>query len=223
MGEIDQVLGGGHQGAIATALKRFSLDESRLALEDVLPGLRGHLFAGVNATLHSPLNAVRTEPLSEAMDVMSRDGLHALLGKRQEGKVSGIVSERSVTKAIYRGLSSNPVKEFARSDFVTAYLDASFYDIQKIIVERRQRFIPAVDKEAKALRVITRADLLHVLASEAGGEEGKTSSKTPFDREFAALMESMISTPAFAPLREMGAIAPKMGASYISWVGHRAF
>ncbi|MDR1166960.1 MAG: CBS domain-containing protein [Deltaproteobacteria bacterium] len=214
VGKIAQALGGGgHQGAAAAALKGLSLDESRRALEDVLRDYVGALFAAGNVMVHPPLCVAETEPLSEAMDMMSRYGLHVLLAEDREGKVSGIVTERSVTKAIYHGLTSYPVKEFMQSDFVTASLDTSFYDIQKIIVEHRQRILPVVDQEGKALGVITRTDLLHVLASEAGGEEGKTSSKTPFDRNLAAMMESRLSAPAFALLREMGEIAAKMGVS----------
>jgi CBS domain-containing protein len=75
------------------------------------------------------LSVAESEPPPEAMEMMSRHGLHALLAERQEVKVSGIITERRVTKAIYHDLVSYPVKEFARSDFVTASLEASFYDI----------------------------------------------------------------------------------------------
>jgi hypothetical protein len=80
-------------------------------------------------------------------------------------------------------------------------------------VERRQRSLPGLDQEGKALGVTFPGALLHVLASEAGGEEGKTSSKALFERYLAAMMEYRLSVPAFAPLREMGEIAAKMGVS----------
>ncbi|MDR1314718.1 MAG: DHH family phosphoesterase, partial [Deltaproteobacteria bacterium] len=76
-GEILKPLkGGGHQGAAAAAVKGKDLTEVRKELEDSIKESVGRLFRAGSIMVHPPIGLSETRPLSEAMDMMARYGLH---------------------------------------------------------------------------------------------------------------------------------------------------
>jgi tRNA nucleotidyltransferase (CCA-adding enzyme) len=215
VGDIAKALdGGGHQGAAAAVFKGISLAETRGRLEEAIRDSVGKLFRAGAFMTRPPICLNEERPLSEAMDMMAGYGIHVILAEDHRGKVSGIIEEDSVSKAIYHGLTSFPVKEFMLTDFVTRDTEASFYDIKEIIVDHRQRILPIVDQDGKALGVITKTDLLHILADEAGGEEGRASAqRTPFDKNLAKLMEERLPRAVNTLLRELGEMAENFQVS----------
>ncbi|MDR2460000.1 MAG: CBS domain-containing protein [Deltaproteobacteria bacterium] len=214
VGEVAKALeGGGHHGAAAAAFKGESLDEVRERLEDAIKESVGKLFQAGSIMVHPPICLSELRPISEAMDMMARYGLHVILAEDAQGKVSGIILEQSVSKAIYHKLTGFPVKDFMLMDFVTVSTEATFYEVKKIIVDHRQRILPVVDNQGKAVGVITRSDLLHILAAEAGEEEGKISSHTPFDKNLSNLMADKLPPEINDLLAEMGQLAGSFGSS----------
>jgi tRNA nucleotidyltransferase (CCA-adding enzyme) len=150
-----------------------------------------------------------TRPLSEAMDMMSRYGLNVILAEDREEKVSGLITEQSVAKAMYHGLTAYPVSDFMLSDFVKATFETPFAEVKRIIVDERQRILPVVDASGKAMGVITRTDLLHILASDAGGDDKRP--RNPFGRNLQSLMEERLPEKVLSMLKEMGAMAQREG------------
>jgi tRNA nucleotidyltransferase (CCA-adding enzyme) len=185
----------------------------RLKLEDAITESLGRLFRAGSIMTHPPICLSEDRPLSEAMDMMARYGLHAILAEDSNGKVSGIIGEQNVSKAMYHGLTGYPVKDFMVTDFVTVSTDANFYEIKKLIVDQRQRILPVLGKDAKPLGVITRTDLLHILAAEAGGEDGRASYKTPFDRNISTLMQERLPAPISSLLKDMGKMSTSFNVS----------
>ncbi|MDR1037239.1 MAG: CBS domain-containing protein [Deltaproteobacteria bacterium] len=216
VGEILKHLkGGGHQGAAAAAVKGRDLEEVRKELEDSIRESVGRLFRAGSIMVHPPICLSETRPLSEAMDMMARYGLHVILAEDPKGKVSGIIREQSVSRARYHGLTAYPVRDFMTTDFETASPDTSFHDVKRIIVDQRQRILPVTDPDGRALGVVTRTDLLHLLAAEAGGDDGKAAgaTRTPFDRNVATLMQERLPGNVHALLRELGEEARAHGVS----------
>ncbi|MDR2351041.1 MAG: CBS domain-containing protein, partial [Deltaproteobacteria bacterium] len=214
VGEVAKSLdGGGHQGAAAAAMKDASLEDVRERLEEAVKDSVGNLFRAGSIMTRPPICLSEDRPLSEAMDMMARYGLHVILAEDSSGRVSGTISEESVHKAIYHGLTSYPVKDFMTTDFAIVTVEASFHEVKKYIVDHRQRILPVVDGDSRAVGVITRSDLLHVLAAEAGGEDGRASVKTPFDRNLSSLMRERLPKETNALLVTLGEIAFDFGVS----------
>jgi tRNA nucleotidyltransferase (CCA-adding enzyme) len=212
VGEVAKALnGGGHNSAAASVLKNVGLDEARRRLERAIDGAVSRLFQAGNIMVKPAICLPETRPLSEAMDMMSRYGLNVILAEDQSGRVTGVINEQSVAKAMYHGLTAYPVSDFMVSDFMTANTDTAFPEVQRIIVDERQRILPVVDEGGRALGVITRTDLLHILAAEAGDDE-KSSPRNPFGRNLKNLMEERLSGKAMDMLQEMGSLAEGEGA-----------
>jgi tRNA nucleotidyltransferase (CCA-adding enzyme) len=212
VGEVAKALsGGGHNFAAASVIKGVGLDEARARLEGAIESAVGWLFQAGNIMVKPAICLPETRPLSEAMAMMSRYGLNVILAEDQAGRVSGVISEQSVAKAMYHGLTAFPVSDFMQSDFVTATPSTSFPEVQRIIVDERQRILPVVDPDGRALGVVTRTDLLRILAAEAG-DDGKSLPRNPFGRNLRGLMEERLSPKIMALLAEMGELAEGEGA-----------
>ncbi|MDR3155204.1 MAG: CBS domain-containing protein [Deltaproteobacteria bacterium] len=214
VGEILKPLGGGgHHGAAAAAVKGEPLEKVRQALEESIREYEGRLFRAGSIMVHPAISLSETRPLSEAADMMARYGLHVILAEDAQGRVSGIIREQSVARAMYHGLTAYPVRDFMTTDFETASPEASFHDVKRVIVDQRQRILPVTDPEGKALGVVTRTDLLHLLAAEAGGDEGAESPRAPFDRNLAGPMQERLPKGILEILRGLGDEASSFGVS----------
>ncbi|MDR1040019.1 MAG: CBS domain-containing protein [Deltaproteobacteria bacterium] len=216
VGEILKPLrGGGHQGAAAAAVKGRDLEDVRKDLEDSIDESVGRLFRAGSIMVYPPIVLSETRPLSEAMDMMARYGLHVILAEDAKGRVTGIIREQSVSRAMYHGLTAFPVKDFMTTDFETAHPDTSFQDVKRVLVDQRQRILPVTDPEGRALGVVTRTDLLHLLAAEAGGEDGgpAAGSRTPFDRNVASQMQERLPKGVMGLLRGLGEEAKAFGVN----------
>ncbi|MDR2200361.1 MAG: CBS domain-containing protein [Deltaproteobacteria bacterium] len=211
VGEVARALsGGGHVSAAASVFKGLGLKEARERLDAALAEAVGRLFQAGNIMVRPAIGLSETRPLSEAMDMMSRYGLNVVLAEDALGRVSGVISEQSVAKAMYHGLTAYPVQDFMVSDFVTAAPETPFSEVERIIAGERQRILPVVDPAGKALGVITRTDLLRLLSSAGGGDD-KGIPRNPFGRDLSALMEERLSEKTLSMLREMGELAQDLG------------
>jgi tRNA nucleotidyltransferase (CCA-adding enzyme) len=148
------------------------------------------------------------------MDMMVRFSLNVLLATDLAGRTSGVVSEHSVSKAIYHGLTSYPVKEVMITDFQTARPEAAFSDVKRVIVDQGQRILPVTDEAGRALGVITRTDLLRLLAGEVSGgeEESGRAMGRPYERNLRGLMEDRLPAKLVPLLDSLGKIARGAGA-----------
>jgi tRNA nucleotidyltransferase (CCA-adding enzyme) len=169
----------------------------------------GRLFQAGEIMVKPAICLSETRPLSEAMDMMSRYGLNAILAEDGAGRVSGVISDESVARAMYHGLTAYPVADFMLSDFVRARPETPFSEVERIIALERQRILPVVDGAGKALGVITRTDLLRILAGEAGGSR---RPENPHGRSLAHLMGERLPPKALSLLKELGALAAAQGS-----------
>ncbi|MDR2354122.1 MAG: CBS domain-containing protein [Deltaproteobacteria bacterium] len=213
VGEIAKILqGGGHQGAAAATLKGLSLDEANKLLRDATSQIWGKLFSAGNLMVHPAITVPETVPLSEANIIMLRYGLHVLLAENQEKKVTGLITERSVLNAHSHRIKYYPVRDFMETDFETVYYDSSFWKVKEIIVDKGQRILPVVDPEGRALGVITRTDILELLASEAGRQESQEFRKI-FNRNLNGVMEKHLPPRILQLIRRLGGLAEEFGSA----------
>ena len=172
-GEILKDLGGGgHAAAASCTLKGMTLVEVEERLVKTLYRCLGAELK-VSDIMSSPVLHIDPDAtISEAHDLLTRFGITVLAVLDQKGRCIGMISRRTVEKAIYHGLKHLSVSEYMSTDFKVVSPDDTFGKVQDLIVDHRQRFVPVV-KDGRCVGVITRTDLLQILTEESrrhGGE-----------------------------------------------------
>lgn len=166
-GRILQGLGGGgHASAASATIKGITLLEAEERLIAELSRQLGH-EPRVRDIMSSPVHSIKPETtISEAHDHLTRLGI-TVLPIVEDGKVLGMISRRTIEKALYHGLDSSPVRDYMSTEFLTVQPEDTLRSVQDIIVGHRQRFLPVI-QDGRITGVVTRTDLLQILTGDPG-------------------------------------------------------
>ncbi|MDY0212454.1 MAG: CBS domain-containing protein [Desulfuromonadaceae bacterium] len=163
--------GGGHATAASATVRNMTLVQVMETLpslleKTVVPPKRAELL------MSTPPRSVGVyQTLKEARTVLTRYNINAL-AVVDKCDIVGIVTRQLVERAVHLGLQDVPVREYMVAEFGTVNVDSSIEDVQRIIVEKRQRFVPVVEGR-RLVGVITRADLLRHMLSGAHDLHGR--------------------------------------------------
>ena len=203
--------GGGHASAASAVVKEMTLIEAEEKLLLLLHKyVRPQSIA--RELMSAPVIYVRPElTIKEANDALTRYSLTVLPVLDAEQKILGIISRRVTEKAIYHGLGDLPVSDYMTTDFASLPPTATLADIQELIIEHRQRFIPVVENEV-IRGVITRTDLLNLLVNDPANLPknlltGKNLPSIERQRNLSNLMTGALSRDIIVLLRTIGEIA----------------
>ncbi len=156
--------GGGHPTAASATVKDITILEVEEKLISVL-----HREISPQRTarqiMSGPVIYVTPDvSMKQANEMLTRYNI-TVLPVIQDGKILGLISRRNIEKAIFHGLDGVPVSEYMTTEFAVVNPETTFYEIQSIIIERKQRFLPVLDA-GQVAGVITRTDLLNILVSD---------------------------------------------------------
>jgi tRNA nucleotidyltransferase (CCA-adding enzyme) len=168
--------GGGHASAASATIRDMTLFEAE---EKLIALLHSHIQTGSTAREIMSAPAITVPPdttIDQANTLLTRYNVTVLPvvrhAPRQPGRekptgLLGMISRRVVEKAIYHKLGHLPVSDYMTTGIATLPPTATLTDIQKLIIEHRQRLIPIMEGD-QLLGVITRTDLLNLLISDPG-------------------------------------------------------
>lgn len=157
--------GGGHASAASASIRNMTIIETE---EKLIRLLHKHVRPRSLARELMSSPVIFVEPkisINEANHILTRYNITVVPVLKKNREIMGHISRRIAEKAIFHGLGDLPVTEYMSTDFSTLPPTATLADIQELIIENRQRFIPVVDNR-KVLGVITRTDLLNLLVNE---------------------------------------------------------
>ncbi len=98
--------------------------------------------------------------------------------------ILGIITREVVQKALFHGLGKQKVEEFMTTGGPVASPDMPMGQVEKIMIEEHQRFIPVLDQDGTLVGAITRTDLLRSLHEERLAEvPGSEAMRAPFHQE----------------------------------------
>ena len=200
--------GGGHPSAAAASIKNMSLSQARERLDAILTEALGAFYKARNLMVYPPLTIGEDQTLREAREILIKFSIHALLVLDQEGRLTGFISEHNVTKALHHGLLDYPVNAFMNTEFISVDPDAGFNEVKNIIVDRKQRVLPVVERD-RPLGVITRTNLLTVLAAEGEAVPGGAIKPDSGRRNLAALLREHLPPGLSAILEKFGFLADR--------------
>jgi tRNA nucleotidyltransferase (CCA-adding enzyme) len=210
--------GGGHAYAAAAVVKGETLEQTEARLVEVLH----QKVAGRRLARHlmsAPAICVAPEvTCEEANQTLTRYNVNALLvvsraGEREE--LLGYITRQVIEKALYHKLGAVPVREYMTTEAATVGPEADLAEIQRKIIDHKQRILPVVDGGAIA-GVVTRTDLLNILvgqrrADPGAAPEGVRETLAPRTRNIARWMQERIPAALFAVLRRIGEAAERLG------------
>jgi tRNA nucleotidyltransferase (CCA-adding enzyme) len=218
--------GGGHASAASATIRDLTIAEAEEQLVGLLHRhIRPKAVAG--DLMSAPVITVTPEvSIGQANQLMTRYNVTVLPvvrtngGQENEAHPSGLlgmISRMVVEKAIFHKLGSLPVADYMTTEIATIPESGTLADIQKLIVENRQRLIPVVRGE-EIVGVITRTDLLSLLVHDPGhlspdllrGDERPSVERT---RNLASVMVQVLPRAITVLLREIGETAAELGCN----------
>ena len=204
--------GGGHPSAAAASIRNMSLNQARQRLDEILTETLGAFFQARNLMVYPPLTVGENQTLREAREMLIKFSINVLLAVDRDGRVTGFISEHNITKALHHGLLDYPVGAFMNTEFISVDPAAGFAEIKAILIDRKQRILPVVEND-RAVGVITRTDLLTIMAAEV--EAGPTDSRRPdlSRRNVAALLREHLPPRLAAILERFGHLADRAGVN----------
>ncbi|MDH3998598.1 MAG: CBS domain-containing protein, partial [Desulfuromonadales bacterium] len=158
--------GGGHASAASSTVRDLTLLQ---VLEQLPELLHKHVHPQwqVRHLMATPVKSVTAATkIAQAHQIISRFHINTV-PVLDGAKVVGIVSRQLIDKAVYHDLQDQPVSEFMHSDFLKVSPKTPVEELQHLIVENNQRFVPVVE-EGCLVGAVTRTDMLRHLASSAG-------------------------------------------------------
>jgi tRNA nucleotidyltransferase (CCA-adding enzyme) len=211
-GEVLEELGGGGHATAASAVAR---DMTYLqAKERLIDVLKRHIKPGPVASeiMTSPVKTIPSgSTIQEANEAMTRFSVNVLPVLSNE-RFRGTITREVVQKALFHGLGKQKVEEFMTTGGPVASPDMPMAQVERVMIEEHQRFIPVLDKSGLLVGAITRTDLLRSLHEERLAEvpEPDDLGLRP-TRSIKGLIEERLPPEVCDALRAVGEVADEAG------------
>lgn len=159
---LEEIGGGGHAAAASASVREMTYLQAKERLIDIL---KRHIKPG-RTTQEIMTFPVKTIPpqstIAEAGEAMTRFAVNVL--PVMSGKAyQGIITREIVQKALSHGLESHKVKEFMTTGVPVASPGMPTGQVERIMIEDHQRFMPVLDRTGRLVGAVTRTDLLRSL------------------------------------------------------------
>jgi tRNA nucleotidyltransferase (CCA-adding enzyme) len=207
--------GGGHPAAASATIREASLEVVADRIRELL-NLQVKTGKVASDIMTSPVITIQWDSsLKEAETMLTRYGVNVLPVLRDE-KFIGLISRETVEKALFHGFKKNRCVDFSTSDAATVGRDTPIREIEAVMIEQNQRFMPVIEED-RIVGAITRTDLLRVIYEEflrkrhLGKED--ISERTPPGRNLAVWLRERFPAEVYKILVLAGEVAEKMGCN----------
>jgi tRNA nucleotidyltransferase (CCA-adding enzyme) len=208
--------GGGHATAASAVVHDRPLKQVLENLDALL-----HLSIRGEATAGSIMSApVKTVPdsvsITGARELLTRYNCNAM-PVMSGGAMVGVISRRTVEKALHHLLGESPVTDFMHTEYLSATAETPITDIQAYMVTSNRRFVP-VFKGTELAGAVTRTDLMRHIY---GGRRGQSGAFYDLDslevptrtRSVAGLLGKQLSAEIRETLHTLGEVGDGLGLS----------
>jgi tRNA nucleotidyltransferase (CCA-adding enzyme) len=208
--------GGGHATAASAVVHNQPLKQVLQRLDGLLQScVKGEATAG--SIMSTP---VKTMPVSisinEAREYLTRYNCNAMPVLSDETMV-GVISRRTVEKALHHGLGDSAVTDFMQTEFLSATPDTPLTDIQSYMVNGNRRFVPVFVGQ-QLTGAVTRTDLMR---HSFGGQRGQGGALYDLEslevptrtRSVAGLLGKRLAPETRETLHNLGVVGDGLGLS----------
>ena len=203
VGEILQEMGGGgHATAASATIKGFTLIQVLEQLDQVLRK-RVDPRRVARDIMSFPVKTLPPDcSIEEARERLVRYNVSAM-PVLEGDKVLGIISRKTVEKALYHNLGQVPVSDYMHTEFLAASPETQIGEIQSYMVGGDARLVPVIS-EGLLAGVVTRTDLLrYSFGSEATYDLAREATQVK-NREVEGLMKKHLARRAIEVLHDLG-------------------
>ena len=208
---LEEMGGGGHATAASAALRDMTYLQARERLIDVL---KHHIKPGRLASeiMTSPVKTIPSgSSIAGAGEAMTRFSVN-VLPVLSDDRYQGIITREVVQKALFHGLGRQQVDDFMITGGPVASLDMPMSQVERMMIEEQQRFIPVLDRSGAIVGAITRTDLLRSLHEERLGEVREPDELSlRSNRNIRGLIEERVPAEVYEALRTVGEVADDAG------------
>ncbi len=218
--DVAQILGefggGGHPAAASATIKDmpFEIVEERLE-----SSLKKHVkpMKLASDVMTSPVITINWDKtIKDAEDMMTKYGVN-VLPILKNNKYSGILTREVVEKALFHGFHKSRCADFSTTDAATVLPSTPIKEVEAIMIEQNQRFVPVLDGE-KIDGAITRTDIMRALYEDLlrksrlpADEAGKSKALARLERNIATIMKDQLPDSLYEILQKAGEVADAMG------------
>jgi len=210
---IEEFGGGGHPMAASANVKEASLEMleeklTRIIVENVRPG------KVASDIMTSPVITTSWDSaIKEIETIMTKYGVN-VLPVIKNNMYAGLISREIIEKALFHGFGKSKAMDFCTTDAATVSPDASIREIELMMIEQNQRFMPVVE-DGNIIGAITRTDLLRTMYEEflrrSRLEKSDTTEKPSIGRNIALLLKEKFPPEMYDLLKLAGEVADQLG------------
>jgi len=212
--------GGGHSFAASATIRDKTLAQTEHELiENLYKSIRPKRW--IKDLMSSPPIMIRSDvSCKDANNFLTRYNVNALLitekseDKDEKDRLVGFISRQVIEKALYHKLDYLQVKEYMTTELSVVGSAADLPEIQKKIIENKQRILPVVD-DGVIKGVITRTDLLNALVRQTQESTlyRRTERVHARTRNVVRFMNERIPERLMNILKTAGEVASEIGYS----------
>jgi tRNA nucleotidyltransferase (CCA-adding enzyme) len=205
--------GGGHPTAASATIVEASVEVVSEKIDNLLTSYVKYGKVAHDIMTSHVISIQWDSPIKEAEAMMTKYGIN-VLPVIKGGKYAGLISREIVEKALFHGFGKNRCMDFTTTDAIIVEPDKPIRDIESIMIEQNQRFMPVV-KDGNVVGAITRTDLLRALYEEflrkRRLDKEDTIERTAAGRNLATSLREKFPEEINNILRISGEIAEGMG------------
>lgn len=214
--DISEILrefgGGGHPSAASASVKSATPELLEERIKDLIKTAIRPTKIAKDIMTTPVITITYDSSIKEAESMMTRYGVNVLPVVR-DGRYSGIISREIVEKAIFHGFKKSRVYDFATTDTLTVTPETPIREIEALMIEQNQRFMPVIEGE-RIVGAITRTDILRTLYEDMlrrSRLETVSTGKPLAERNLSNILKDATPQAITNILRLAGEIADQMG------------
>ncbi|MBI4653729.1 MAG: CBS domain-containing protein [Nitrospirae bacterium] len=207
--------GGGHPTAASAIVKEASLED----IEERLVSLLHEKIRPVKTArdiMTAPVKTIQWDiPIKNAEQTLTKYGVNVLPVLKDKAYV-GLISREVIEKALFHEFGKSDVYGFCTTDALTVTPETSIREVESLMIEQNQRFMPVIDR-GEIIGAITRTDLLRSLYEDllrkSRFEEKEQREKPSMGRNISSLIKEKFPEEIFNLLKLSGKAAESLGFS----------
>lgn len=204
--------GGGHHNAASATLKEAPLEMVEDEVKSLLRSSIRHTKSARDVMTTPVITISWDDTVRNAESMMTRYGVN-VLPVVMNGRYKGIISREIVEKAIFHGFGKSRVADFTTTDARTVHHDTQVRDVERLMVEQNQRFMPVLEGDS-IIGAITRTDILRILYEDMlkrSRLQSPTEERPSIGRNLATWLREKFPPEISDMLKLAGEVADSLG------------